>query len=132
MNNENIEKELKYLIEAISLVRNELKETNQKLNKLEKRIGASFPSYKELKHSIPKIIEVDNNKENLLKTFEELKAITKEKGDIGFSLKRKEYSDDIIKAVALELGVPGGRKMGINKAITGIKNCIRESISLSE
>jgi hypothetical protein len=132
MNNENIENyDLKYLLEAISLLRNDIKEINQKINKIEKRIEISFPYYKSLKESNQKFIEIDNNRENLLNIFEELKTITKEKNDIGFSLKIKDYSSDTIIALALELGVPGSKKMGINKAISGIKNRIQESIRLS-
>jgi hypothetical protein len=132
MNNENTQiQELKYLLEVISLLRNDIKEVNQKINKIEKRIEASFPYYKELKISSPKILEIENNRESLLKIFEELKSVTKEKNDIGFSLKIKEYSHDTIIALALELGIPGSKKMGIKKAISGIKNRIQESIRLS-
>jgi len=132
MSNENTESlELKYLLEAISLLRNDLKEINLKIGKIEKRICVSFPYYNELKNSSPKIIEININRENLLKIFEELKDITKEKSDVGFFMKIKEYSSETIVALALELGVPGSKKMGTNKAIAGIKNRIQESIKLS-
>jgi hypothetical protein len=125
------EKELLYLIEAISLLRNDIKEINQKIGKIEKRLQASFPKYKEIKEREPKIRNIETDRENLLQIFEELIVITKEKQDIGFSVKIKEYSNDTIIALALELGVPGSKKMGVNKAITGIKNRIQESIKLS-
>jgi predicted nucleic acid-binding Zn-ribbon protein len=132
MNNENTEiQELKYLLEVISLLRSDLKEINQKFNRIEKRIGGSFPLYNELKKASPEIIEMDNNRENLLKIFEELKDMTKKKNDLDFSLKVKEYSPETIVALALELGVSGSKKMGIAKAIAGIKNRIQESILLS-
>jgi hypothetical protein len=129
MNND--EKELIYLIESISLLRNDIKEINQKIGKIEKRLQVSFPKYKVLKERKPDIKNVEINRENLLKLFEELILITKEDRDIGFSVKIKEYPVDTIIALALELGVPGSKKMGINKAINGIKSRIQESIKLS-
>jgi hypothetical protein len=129
MNNEN--KELIYLFEAISLLRNDIKEINQKIGRIEKRIQTSFPRYKELKEKKTEFKGIEINRKNLLQIFEELLTITKENQDIGFSLKIKEYSNDTIIALALELGVPGSKKMGVNKAISGIKNRIQESIKLS-
>jgi hypothetical protein len=129
MNNE--EKELVYLIEAISLLRNDIKEINQKIGKIEKRLQVSFPKYKEITEKKLETRSVETNRENLLQIFEELIVITKEKQDIGFHVKIKEYSKDTVIALALELGVPGSKKMGINKAINGIKNRIQESIKLS-
>lgn len=127
----NEDRELLFFIEAISLLRNDIKEINQKISKIEKRIQVSFPKYKEVKEKEPEIKSIEHNRENLLQIFEELIIITKEKQDVGFSLKVKEYSNDTIIALALELGVPGSKKMGINKAINGIKNRIQESIKLS-
>jgi len=129
----NNEEELKYLIEAFSLLRNELKDITQKLNKIEKRISNSFPQYKEIKYVNPTSDENHQvyNREELLKLFEELVDIKRDKDDIALSLKLKAYSTEILVALALELGVPGSKKMGAKKAISGIKGRIQESLMLS-
>jgi inorganic pyrophosphatase len=77
MNNEN--EELIYLVEAISLLRNDIKEINQKLGRIEKRIQAFFQKYKELKEKETEFKYIETNKKHLLQMFEELITITKEK-----------------------------------------------------
>jgi len=127
LNNETLE----FLVEEFSQLRNELKQITQKMTKIEKRISATYPVYKELQNINPKEPQPGHNREELLKVFDELISITKEKGDVGSSIKIKEFTKETLIALALELGVPGSKKMGINKAISGIKGRIQESIRLS-
>lgn len=126
MNNE--EEALAYLIEVISALRNDVKGMVQQIDKIEKRMQTSFPNYKEIKGKKPVIKNVDPNRENLLKLFEELIVITKEKQDLDFSVEIKKYSDDTIRALAVEVGLP--KSKNVKKAIDGIKNRIQESIKL--
>jgi hypothetical protein len=131
MSDLNDKETLEILIEEFSQLRNELKQITQKMTKIEKRISVAYPIFKELKNKNPHEIQSGHNRVELLKIFDELIIITKEKGDIGSSIKLKEFSKETLIALALELGVPGSKKMGINKAISGIKGRIQESIRLS-
>jgi hypothetical protein len=124
--------ELACLAEQFSILRNELKEMNRKLNKMEKRLAAAFPQYKEAANPLPKADAADTSRENLLKIFEGLLKAAKGRDDIAFAQKTKEYPKETIVALALELGVPGGKKMGMKKALDGIKNRLQETAVLAQ
>ena len=134
MNNEKRDNsELKDILEAISLLRKDVKETNREISRLEKRLAVSFPAYREFKSSPPKTFDLNPNRENLLKIYETLVAITKEKGEIGFSQVIKEYDDATIRALALEKGVLGSnKKIGVDKAKDGIYKQVQQSIKISQ
>jgi hypothetical protein len=133
MNNDDKHKlsELIHLSEELSLLRNEMQSINLHMKKIEKRIEFAYPEYKGInKYKIINSKNAYNNRE-LLEIFEILRDVTKTEGDVGFSLKIKEYASETVIALALELGVPGSKKMGIKKAILGIKGRVQESIMLS-
>ncbi|MDR2006436.1 MAG: hypothetical protein LBP78_04250 [Acidaminococcales bacterium] len=133
MNNDDRQmRELLSLAEGFSAVKNELKEINRKLNRMEKRLNSAFPKYKELTGTLPEAAAVEANRENLLKIFEELLKVVKEEDDAAFQRKIKEYPKEALIALALEIGTAGGKKMGIRKAVDSIKSRLRETIILSQ
>jgi len=123
--------EMVRLSEELSQLRSELQAISQSMKKIEKRISFAFPDYKEIVNR--KVVDKTDtkNRKELLNIFELLLEESKKKGDIGFSVRIKDYSIETIIALALELGVPGSSKMGINKAVNGIRNRIQESMMLS-
>ena len=124
--------ELAGLAGQFSLLKKELKEINRKLNRLEKRIARAFPVYEELSAPPPVTDSPDLNRESLLEIFEEFLKVAKGQGEEALARKIQEYPQEAIIALASELGTAGGKRMGIRKAIGGIKNKLLETVALSQ
>jgi len=146
MNNEfpDTNEELVRIAEEISLLRKDFQAGISILNRIEKRLKASFQNYpekskavsssqnKETRNSKSKKREMSTKtREELLEIYSDLLDAIKQNGDKGFESKISEIQEQDILALAYEVAATPGQSSSLRKAQDGIRRRLQESLQLS-
>lgn len=128
--------ELKIVAEEISLLRNDLHTTLSSLDRIERRLRATFQDYP-TKKKIVKEPKNGNSRNSSSKTPQELQAIfnelmdnTEKGGDKLFLSSIEKLSEEDIIALSVELGIGSPSHLSKRKSVEGIRKRIQEAIML--
>jgi hypothetical protein len=125
--------ELAKLSQEISLLREQLQVATSALGRIEKRLKLVFPAYeaKKKRAAAPPDTPSQKSRDELMRIFEELLAVTRAGGDGAFAAGVRSVPEADLVALAFELAVSDRRKISVAKATTGIRGRIQESLMLS-
>lgn len=125
--------ELAKLSQEISLLREQLQVAAAALSRIEKRLKLVFPAYevKKKRTASPSESPSQKNRDELMRIFEDLLAVTRTGGDSAFAAGVRSVTEADLVALAFELGVSDRRRISLAKATAGIRGRIQESLMLS-
>lgn len=137
MNNEFTEPndELKRVAEEINLLRRDLQATSAALGRIERRLKAAFPNYPDkAKQSKGKKkterISSTKTPQELQSIFNDLVVSTQNGGDSAYTSMIGEFSDEVIIALAVEVGIGSPSRLSRRKAVDGIRKRVQEAMQL--
>lgn len=137
MNNEfpTPPEEVQRLANELELLRSDFQGALSKLNQMDKRLRAAFPSLpkpKKRERFQSKIPASTKNSEQLLAIFDELVVLKRENRDHDFEIRLRNLPPEDAVALATELGASKGKKLSLKAALVGIRGRINETILLNQ
>lgn len=137
MNNEFTEPndELKRVAEEINLLRRDLQATSAALGRIERRLKVAFPNYPDkAKQSKGKKkterISSTKTPQELQSIFNDLVVSTQNGGDSAYTSMIGEFSDEVIIALAVEVGIGSPSRLSRRKAVDSIRKRVQEAMQL--
>lgn len=133
MNDKNKLTEVERLASEIELLRNEVRNINSTINRIEKRLKSHFPNYPAKKKAKP--IDKKNiqniPRDELMETFNIIVERTRKDGETAFNHEIQKLDKQFLLNLADELGLGSKKSLSIKKAREGIRGRVQESIQLT-
>lgn len=137
MNNEFTEPndELKRVAEEINLLRRDLQATSAAIGRIERRLKAAFPNYPDKakqskKNKKTEKIFSTKTPQELQSIFNELVVSTHNGGDSAYTSRIGEFSDEVIIALSVEVGIGSPSRLSRRKAVDGVRKRVQEAMQL--
>jgi hypothetical protein len=127
--------DLKRVAEEISLLRRDIQTASTTLGRIERRLKVAFPDFPNKQKQFTKNKKTGKTPSSktpheLQVIFDDLVSSTQSEGDSAFRSRIKQYSDEDIIALAVEVGMGSASRLSRLKATVAIRKRVQEALQL--